>query len=291
VNPVPCPICGGPTGKIGSKLGVLKKRWFDLRRCTECAFSFVANPWTEYDQIYSEAYYRGQGADPLLDYMFELESSGETIRVYEWQGILDAVKSLVRVDSSTRWLDFGCGNGGLVRYCQERQNCRIVGFEEGWIQDRLAALNIPHVDRAQLDALNGTFDVVTAIEVLEHVPDPLEVLRRIRALLKPGGLFFYTTGNAAPHRNRMMEWAYVAPEIHVSFFEPESLRQALVRCGFRPENRGYLPGFTHIFRFKILKNLRRRRRALWHQAVPWALVGRLADSHLRITAHPVAWAE
>jgi hypothetical protein len=34
-------------------------------------YAFVANPLTDYTQIYNEAYYRGEGADPLLDYVFE----------------------------------------------------------------------------------------------------------------------------------------------------------------------------------------------------------------------------
>jgi SAM-dependent methyltransferase len=285
-----CLVCGTPAEKCGSKWGAWRKQVFSLRRCPECGFSFVENPWTDYEEIYSESYYKGCGADPLLNYTFELEAPRETIRAYEWQGILEAVKSLVPVDSLTEWLDFGCGNGGLIRYCQEQQGCRIVGFEEGWIRQMVNAANIPCLDRAQLNARHGTFDVVTAIEVLEHVENPLEVLGQIRALLKPGGLFFYTTGNARPYQNRLSKWRYVIPEIHISYYEPESLRQALIRSGFTPEFRGYLPGFDQIMRFKILKNLRVHRRSYWQNAVPWSVLGRLADAWFKVTAHPVGWA-
>jgi SAM-dependent methyltransferase len=285
-----CPICDGSTTELGAKWGAWKKQWFYLRRCSDCGFSFVANPWTDYHQIYNEGYYCGAGADPLINYVFELESPHLTIRSYEWQGILEVVKSLVPVDSTTEWLDFGCGNGGLVRYCREQAGCRSVGFDEGWIREKAMAANVPCLDRAQLDARPGTFDVVTAIEVLEHVESPIEILSRIRTLLKPGGLFFYTTGNARPYRDRLSKWRYVVPETHISYYEPESLRQALIRCGFRPEFRGYLPGFDHIMRFKILKNLRFKRTAAWQNALPWGLLGRMADARFKVTAHPVAWA-
>jgi SAM-dependent methyltransferase len=255
-----------------------------------CHFSFVANPWTDYAAIYSEAYYAGQGADPLVDYEFELESPQATIRWHEWQGIARAVASLIRLSKTASWLDFGCGNGGLVRYCQAHHLCQAFGFEEGAIRSRASRAGVGLLSGADLDRRAGTFDVVTAIEVLEHVADPLAALRQIRSLLKPGGLFFCTTGNARPYRARLLEWPYVIPEIHISFFEPETLRQALLRTGFRPEFRGYLPGSTDMIRFKILKNLRFRRRAAWQRILPWPLLARAADARLHITAHPVAWA-
>jgi SAM-dependent methyltransferase len=284
-----CKICGAATQNAGSKTGKWEKRVFHFRHCPQCHFTFISNPWTDFDEIYSPEYYDGRGADPLLDYVSELERPAETIRLYEWRGIRQAVSSLIPLNSNTHWLDFGCGNGGLVRYC--RNDCRIVGFETGWIRDRSSAHGIPILDRVDLAPLAGTFDVVTAIEVLEHVEDPLEVLRTIRRLLKPGGLFFYTTGNAQPHRGRFTRWSYVLPETHIGFFEPDTLSRALRATGFRPENRGYLPGHTDIIRFKILKNLRLFRRTAWQDAAPWETLGRTVDWWLKITGHPIGWAE
>ena len=97
-----------------------------------------------------------------------------------------------------------------------------------------APAGIPVVDPDGLAALRGTFDVVTAIEVIEHVADPVPFLSGLRDLLRPGGLLFLTTGNAAPHRDDLARWNYVIPEIHVSFFEPRTLERALIAAGFRP---------------------------------------------------------
>lgn len=261
---------------------------FHLRRCPECGFAFISDPLTDYAAIYSAEYYCRRGVDPLVDYVFELECPGETIRVSEWRGVRQAVDSLVKLHPHTNWLDFGCGNGGLVRFCHD--DCRIVGFETGWICDKSRELGIPVLREDELARLAGSFDIVTAIEVLEHVENPPEVLRSIRRLLKPGGLFFYTTGNARPHRKRLIDWPYVLPETHISIFEPDTLARALSDTGFRPEFRGYLPGHTDIIRFKVLKNLRVFKRAAWHEAVPWELIGRTIDWRLKITGHPIAWA-
>jgi cyclopropane fatty-acyl-phospholipid synthase-like methyltransferase len=264
---------------------------FVLRHCPACHFSFVANPWTDYAAIYSEAYYAGKGADPLVDYEFELDFPAVTIRRHEWRGITAAVASLTPLTATTTWLDFGCGNGSLVRYCQTNNLCRAFGFEEGASGNHARRAGVTLLSSADLDRRAGAFDIVTAVEVLEHVTDPLATLRQIRSLLRPGGLFFYTTGNAQPYRASLLNWRYVTPEIHVSFYEPETLRQALLRTGFRPEFRGFVPGFTDIIRFKILKNLGIRRQSAWQRILPWPLLARAADARLHVTAHPIAWAE
>ena len=61
--------------------------------------------------------------------------------------------------------------------------------------------------------------MVTAIEVLEHLTDPMPVLHTIATVLRPGGILFVTTGNAAPHRAHLDRWSYVVPDVHVSFYE------------------------------------------------------------------------
>lgn len=289
-DPDRCRICLAQTVEAGSQVGTLQPIRYELRHCPNCRFSFVANPRTDFANLYSADYYAGRGADPLVDYLFELEHPERTIRVYEWRGILRIVASLVPLGPETQWLDFGCGNGGLVRYGREYAGCRLVGFEEGWIRDQAVRRGIPIVDAGQFDKLRGTFDVVTAVEVLEHVPDPVAVLTTIRGLLKPGGLFFYTTGNAEPFRGRLPSWRYVRPEIHVSFFEPMTLARALTLTGFRPEFRGFLPGFTDVIRFKLLKNFRLRRRSPFGRLVPWKALARVVDRRLRISAHPIGWA-
>lgn len=284
-----CPICGEATAAAGSKRGTLSEETFLLRRCAACGFGFVANPCQDYDRLYDERYYSGAGADPSVDYLFELDHPGSTIRQAEWRGIVEAVASLRRLDSSTRWLDYGCGHGGLVRFLRESGLPKAAGFEKGWIAGRARSQGLPLLTESDLASSRGRYDVVTAIEVLEHAVDPLAVLRSIRGLLDAGGLLFLTTGNAAPHQD-LVRWGYVQPEIHVSFFEPRTLERALSLAGFRPERRGFLPGFEKIIRFKILKRLGLRRDRRLYDALPWSLISRVVDARLAVTAHPIGWA-
>lgn len=287
---IPCRLCGGtPTEAVGSKTGHWDHHPYALRHCPSCRFSFVEEPRTDYEAVYGEDYYNGRGADPAVDYVYELEAPDQTIRNYEWRGILNIVRSLVPVTNSTRWLDYGCGNGGLVRYCRQETGCQIVGFEEGWIRKPVEQAGTPLLDPDEI-AAEGDFEVVTMIEVIEHVPDPVATLRDVRRLLRPGGLLFMTTGNAKPFRGRLPQWRYVVPEVHISFFEPDALALALTKAGFRPEFRGFLPGFSDVIRFKILKSLGRRHRSPLEAGLPWPVISRLTDRKFGVTAQPIGWA-
>lgn len=288
---IPCRLCGGTAAEtVGSKTGSWDRRSYTLRHCPACRFSFVEDPRTDYETVYGEKYYNGRGADPAVDYVNELTSPERTIRRYEWRGILDVVQSLLPITEQTRWLDYGCGNGGLVRYCRHEIGCNIVGFEEGWIREPVRQQGIPLIDADALASESGGFDVVTMIEVIEHVPDPVATLRQVRESLRPGGLLFMTTGNARPYRGRLQQWRYVVPEVHISFFEPEALALALTKAGFRPEFPGFLPGFTDVIRFKVLKSLGRRTKSPFEAALPWGVISRMVDRKFGVTAHPIGWA-
>jgi SAM-dependent methyltransferase len=285
-----CRACGALAEPAGQRFGRFAGRDFSFARCRACGFGFVVDPLEDLAAIYDEAYYRGQGADPLVDYIGELEAPERSIRLYEWRGILKAVEALRGPVAGLRWLDYGCGNGGLVRHVRSRRALDMMGFEEGWAAEAGREAGIPILDRAGFAALEeGSCDIVTAVEVIEHMVDPAELLQAARRLLKPGGLLFLTTGNLAPVAD-LAGWSYATPEIHVSFFEPRTLAALLERHGFRAEQRGFLPGHEDIIRFKVLKNLGRRWRGVAEALLAWSLLSRLVDRRYRVTAHPVGWA-
>ena len=182
---LPCKICGAAASFIGAKTGRYEKRPFHFYRCGNCGYLFIADPWIDYPAIYSEAYYRGKGADPYVDYVFELDHPEQTVRRYEWRGLVAAVDALLPLTPQTRWLDFGCGNGGLVRYARAHARCAIEGHEQGWITDAAKAAGLSLLSNDDLRQNVGAYDVVTAIEVLEHVTDPMEVLRLIGRCFVP----------------------------------------------------------------------------------------------------------
>ena len=126
-----CPICFGAMMYLMEKRGSFVQNAFQLLQCSRCNFISVVNPITDLSEIYNEAYYEGRGADPLVDYAFELEHPEQTVRIFEWQGILTAVRHHYGPElDGVRWLDYGSGAGGLVRFLRGR-NIEAYGFDVG----------------------------------------------------------------------------------------------------------------------------------------------------------------
>jgi SAM-dependent methyltransferase len=283
-----CKICSGQVTHFIEKFGAHIHRSFQFSQCSRCHFVSVVNPITDYDKIYNDAYYEGRGADPLVDYAFELDYPKRTVRNFEWQGILDAVRHHYGEPlDGVRWLDYGSGAGGLVRFLCERK-IEAYGFDVGSYTDRARARDIQILTPSELVERRRHFDVISLIEVLEHIPDPVSLLQSVAQLLRPGGLLFLTTGNADPHRGSFTSWGYVIPEVHVSYFSPESLARALDRVGLQLFPLGKSPGLTNIVKYKILKTLGFKHLNPWFAILPWSLICLVTDWRYQLSAMPIA---
>jgi 2-polyprenyl-6-hydroxyphenyl methylase/3-demethylubiquinone-9 3-methyltransferase len=104
-----------------------------------------------------------------------------------------------------RALDVGCG-GGILADAMARQGANVLGIDLATKALRVAQLHAleagtPNVQyrEVSVEALAseqpGAFDVVTCMEMLEHVPDPGSVVRACADLVKPGGWVFFSTLN------------------------------------------------------------------------------------------------
>jgi SAM-dependent methyltransferase len=284
--PPGCPICGNDTAELATIRSDFSHDDFLFRRCDSCGLVFVANPSENFASLYNAAYYRGDGADSFVNYTEEMDNPN-TIRAYEWRGITRAVES-VCATADVRWLDFGCGLGGLVRYARAHGFPNVYGYDQGWGADWAREHGIELLDDQQLREQAGTFDVVTAIEVVEHIPGPLGTMEQIASLLKPGGVFFLTTGNAAPHRDSFTSWKYVHPDIHVAYFEPRTLSEAYRRVGLEPVEAGFLPGHEDIIRYKVLRTLHGKSRNPVERLIPWRVASRAIDRRVQLSRQPLA---
>ena len=101
-------------------------------------------------------------------------------------------------------LDVGCG-GGILSESMARQGAHVLGLDMGKEPLQVARLHAlesgvevnyrQDTVEALAEELPGHFDVVTCMEMLEHVPDPASVVRACARLAKPGGQLFFSTIN------------------------------------------------------------------------------------------------
>jgi methionine biosynthesis protein MetW len=98
------------------------------------------------------------------------------------------VQALVPRDAR-RILDLGCSSGALGAALKARHRCEVVGVEVDPVYAERARERLDEVVAADVQtfAPEGAFDCVIAADVLEHVVDPLAVLRRAADALRPGG--------------------------------------------------------------------------------------------------------
>ena len=104
-------------------------------------------------------------------------------------------------------VDVGCG-GGILAEAMAQRGARVTGIDMG--EAPLAVARI-HAEQAGVaveylqtpaekiaEERAGQYDVVTCLEMLEHVPDPSSVIRACATLVKPGGYVFFSTINRNP---------------------------------------------------------------------------------------------
>jgi SAM-dependent methyltransferase len=82
----------------------------------------------------------------------------------------------------------------------------------------------------------GGFDVVTMIELIEHVAAPEVFLQSAARWLRPGGVLYLTTPNANSINRHVLglTWSIISPPEHVTIWSARGMRRALVRAGFVP---------------------------------------------------------
>jgi SAM-dependent methyltransferase len=193
-------------------------------RCRECHFVFTSPRFSDrdYDRIYS-------GIKPPAD----LDPAFERAKISRFKRLAAIVRKYEPREAP--FLDFGCGDGGFLR---QFDSAAGRGFEVGG-SGRLTAgkSEIVTGDWAEVARFPefglSKFDFAVAFDVLEHLPRIERDLDLIRAVIKPGGMFFATVPNVESLVARAMgkRWNMLLLE-HLWYFSPRTLGRLMARHGF-----------------------------------------------------------
>jgi 2-polyprenyl-6-hydroxyphenyl methylase/3-demethylubiquinone-9 3-methyltransferase len=156
-------------------------------------------------------------------------------------------------------LDVGCG-GGILAEAMARRGAEVTGIDLSEKGLKVAELHLlesklaVHYEKASVEAYAGThaggFDVVTCMELLEHVPEPAAMVAACALLVRPGGRVFFSTINRNP---KSYLFAVVGAEYvlkllpkgthdYLRFIKPSELSRWARAAGLRAEE---LMGMTY----------------------------------------------
>lgn len=216
----PCPACSVTDSNIvGDKSG------FQILVCKSCKSLYTSRlPSGSEVEDYDEYY----GAENLSVPKF-IHRRAEQI-----------VGSFASYRSLNRILDVGFGSGTIL------DAARKLNWE-AWGQEvskpaaelaRMRGFDVFHGELEDAKFPDEHFDVATASEIIEHLPDPQKTLREIARILRPGGLLWATTPSARSLSYRLMKesWTILSPPEHTQLYSKKGIGLILRQTGFTDIN-------------------------------------------------------
>ena len=190
----------------------------DIFRCEKCGFLECPN------------------LENVLNLYAEMSDEGyEETRETRARQARTLLKIISGYKKGGRLLDVGAGSGILV------EEARLLGFDASGIEPsgplQKTAVErglpvkhgvLPHSD------ITGAFDIVTLFDVIEHVSDPIQLLRELKNAMAPDGICAIATPDLNSIAARLMGWKWWHFRVaHIGYFNASTLNLALESAGLR----------------------------------------------------------
>lgn len=221
-----CPVCGGDLGPVElDTIDYASGERFGIRICAVCGLGVTDPQPDDVGRYYPPRYRRFNPiARSALTRFYDARVAGWTHRL----GSVGVA------------LDLGCGNGWMIRSLR-RHGWRAFGTERS-VEALAAARDLPvFVGDADALAADARFDLVIMFHVLEHLSDPVGVLRTWADRLRPGGHLVVAVPNLRSWQGRLFKgrWLHLDAPRHLVHFDRRSLGVALERAGLRAERTSF----------------------------------------------------
>ena len=200
-----------------------------IRKCKSCRLRFVSPLGNFHGENETKEYF-------LSEYL-PLHEANWGNSLAERRAHLQMIQKYFPLPLRPKLLDVGCALGFML------QEAKAAGWEATGVETSPFAAKYAE-DHSGCGVYPGTlhqanfnsdsFDVVTLMDVIEHLPDPCALVDEIYRVLRPGGALFLTT----PNFGSLFVTFYganaygIGPEEHVSYFQPETISRLLRQSGF-----------------------------------------------------------
>jgi 2-polyprenyl-3-methyl-5-hydroxy-6-metoxy-1,4-benzoquinol methylase len=219
-----CPLCDGSAG-----IPIHREGSFQMVKCPSCQFIYL-NPRPTRETL--DEFYQ--------HYLPEEESSIESWEKMMTPVFKRAAQLLQEFKEKGRLMDVGAGFGFFLSEMKKR-GWEVMGVEISqkgmdYGRDRLG-IEIYAGPLEKVGLPEKDFDAVTAFYVVEHVPDPIALLKECHRILKPGGLLLLRYPHTTPIKNLLrllgIENRLYDLPAHLSDFSPETIQRLLERVAFK----------------------------------------------------------
>lgn len=196
----PCTLCGEESREL---FFIDKKREFFL--CTRCGLVFVPEKYYLSEKEEKDRYDLHENTPDNSGYMEFLKNFAD-----------------IALDHATppgRGLDFGSGPVPVLA-----DLLRTRGFD--------MSVYDPFYSPGHR-VFDDKYHLITMMEVMEHLMDPMKEIRRLRGCLEPGGVIAVRTETVPENREKFRPWSYKNDLTHICFFSPRVFRWMAGEIGFR----------------------------------------------------------
>ena len=253
-----CPLCSSNGSFIGAAECIHHQLWheplprsLEWMKCNACEHIYTRYSWSKegLSEVFKNAHQNQlAGGDPDTNRTIWAPVVERAINV------LGGFKKISSLKASPTWLDIGCGSGGLIMTAAD------FGFDSIGLDARPEAINrilSLGFNARQVDFMDypddTSVDVISMMDVLEHIPHPTSAIEKARLIIRDRGLLIISLPDLTSSSWRIMDATRTNPywmEIeHYHNFSRKRLTSLLEACGFS------IAGLSVPYRYKAQMEL------------------------------------
>ena len=222
--PDPCMLCGSAEAHA-----LFEKSGREVVRCNGCGLEW-AHPMPSAEEL--TAYYEQSYADGTYSFFAEAQEVRGLIARHR----LEAIRPYI---PDGRWLDVGASSGDFVEAAAREHDIEGLELSERAVEEARARGLRMHCSPVDAFEPEERYSMITAFDVLEHMREPREFVRKLRSWLHDDGRLVLTLPDVSSFYPRWLmrrHWFFYMPNEHLFYYNPGTVRRLLEEEDFHVDD-------------------------------------------------------